>query len=62
MTPALRLRTALAGSALVALTAGVWGQTRPNPNRPDAPAAEPQRYETTSTAIGYALLTRPAFR
>ena len=40
---------------LVLLTAGVWGQTRPNPAYPGAPggppSVEPQRFETTSTAI-----------
>ncbi len=46
------------------LTAGVWGQTRPNPAYPGAPggppSVEPQRFETTSTAIVVDVVVRDA--
>lgn len=57
MHATLRSRSALALGALLLLTAGVWGQTRPNPAHPGpaagAPPSTPQslRFETTSTAI-----------
>jgi len=57
-------RWALATGGLVLLTAGVWGQTRPNPAYPGAPggtsSAEPQRFETTSTAIVVDVVVRDA--
>ncbi len=46
------------------LTAGVLGQTRPNPAYPGAPggppSVEPQRFETTSTAIVVDVVVRDA--
>jgi VWFA-related protein len=47
---------ALAASALICLSAGVWAQTRPNPSYPgdsgrQGEAAAPQHFEATSTAI-----------
>lgn len=43
----------LVAGAIVALTAGVWGQTRQNPQYPGAAGApaDGSRFETTSTAI-----------
>jgi VWFA-related protein len=57
-------RLAIATGGLLLLTAGVWGQTRPNPAYPGAPAGsssgEPQRFETTSTAIIVDVVVRDA--
>jgi hypothetical protein len=51
VTPRL-IHWTLAATASTLLTAGVWAQTRPNPNAP-APTGEAgsPRFETTSTAI-----------
>lgn len=56
MSTWFRLRWASATGALLLMTAGVWGQTRPNPNYPGSSGSQPeqpgaQRFETTSTAI-----------
>jgi VWFA-related protein len=60
-------RWPLVASLTALLTAGVWAQTRPNPNYPGAPASsgapaaiEPQRFETTSTAIVVDVVVRDA--
>ena len=62
MVTAARPSIAVAAGAVMALTVGVWGQTRPNPDHPAAPAplAGPQRFETTSTAIVVDVVVRDA--
>ncbi|HTV01665.1 MAG TPA: VWA domain-containing protein [Luteitalea sp.] len=56
-------RWSFVASLTALLTTAVWAQTRPNPNYPGSPASspiEPQRFETTSTAIVVDVVVRDA--